>query len=43
MIVGVNIPDEQPLMKIQKSDIYMYPAAKLPLNKLGYYPNIISK
>lgn len=42
MIVGVDIPDEQPLMKLQKSDFYMYPTAKLPLNKLGYYPDIIS-
>lgn len=43
MIVGVDIPNEQPLMKIQKSDFCMYPAAILPLNKLGYYSNIISK
>ncbi|XP_029344827.1 serine-protein kinase ATM [Acyrthosiphon pisum] len=37
-----SIPNEQPLMKIQNSELYMYPAATLPLNKLGDYPNIIS-
>jgi len=43
MIVGITIPREQPLMKIQNSEFYMYPAATLPLNKLGDYSNIISK
>ncbi|XP_060874698.1 serine-protein kinase ATM isoform X2 [Metopolophium dirhodum] len=36
-----SIPNEQPLMKILNSELYMYPAATLPLNKLGDYPNII--
>lgn len=43
MIVGISIPNEQPLMKIQYSQLYMYPAETLPLNKRGDYPNIISK
>jgi len=43
MIVGTSIPNEQPLMKILNSELYMYPAATLPLNKFGDYPNIISK
>lgn len=44
MIIGVSIPKEQPIMKIKYSDLYiMYPAATLPLNKLGDYPDIISK
>jgi len=43
MIVGISIPNEQPLMKIQNSELYMYPAAALPLNKFGDYPDIISK
>lgn len=38
----ISIPDEQPLMKIQDSELYMYPAATLLLNKRGDYPNIIS-
>lgn len=42
MMVGVEIPSEQLLMKIQNSDCYMYPTATLPLNKHGHYENIIS-
>lgn len=42
VIIGVEIPNTQPLMKIQNSD-YLYPGTTLPLNKCGHYPNIISK
>uniref|UniRef100_A0A2H8TWI9 non-specific serine/threonine protein kinase n=2 Tax=Melanaphis sacchari TaxID=742174 RepID=A0A2H8TWI9_9HEMI len=38
----ITISDEEPLMKITNSELYMYPAAALPLNKHGNYPNIIS-
>lgn len=41
--VGISMSDKQPLMKITNSELYMYPAATLPLNKHGDYTNIISK
>jgi hypothetical protein len=43
MVLGAEIPSEELLMKIQYSDCYMYPTATLPLNKYGYYKNIICK
>lgn len=43
MFVGITIPNEQPLMKIENSEFYMYPAATVPLDKLNDYSNIISK
>lgn len=43
LLVGVEIPNDQPLMKMQYPDYLMYPAATLSLNKHGYYSNIISK
>lgn len=42
MVVGFEIPNGEPLMKIQNSDS-MYPMAELLLNKHGHYTNIISK
>ncbi|CAH1736405.1 unnamed protein product, partial [Aphis gossypii] len=38
----ISMSDKQPLMKITNSELYMYPAATLPLNKHGDYKNIIS-
>lgn len=43
IILGSSIPDTQPLMKITNSELYMYPAATLPLSKHGDYSNVISK
>lgn len=43
MILEFEIPNKQPLMKIKQSDNIMFPTARLPLNKCGQYPNIISK
>ncbi|XP_026809071.1 serine-protein kinase ATM isoform X1 [Rhopalosiphum maidis] len=37
-----SIPATQPLMKITNSELYMYPAATLPLSKHGDYSNVIS-
>ncbi|VVC40821.1 Hypothetical protein CINCED_3A017263 [Cinara cedri] len=37
----LEIPNNQPLMKIKLSDNFMYPTAALPLNKYGHYQNII--
>jgi len=44
MIVGGEIPNEQPLLKIRYTEEdFIYPTATLPLNKNGDYSNIICK